>query len=293
MTIASAGARPTPELVGLTSDDTIIKYGRDWLTERATLKDYRENFVSFRDFVLEMIVIYLIFSEISSGNKHEKHQDTLFSLQQTSLNSLNDRSADTVDSLKQLKTATDTLAQTMQKALEQASKNAEASEKSARAAQASAETAIKALHVSERAYISATPEPKSTLKAGEKFTIGIDLFNSGKTAALDVVGSTKGLSVPSELTVDAAYKLSQTLITKGVASKTPVFAGGHLEQNMDSGILSDQDVLEITSGAKTYYIFVDIEYVDVYGKRHHTRTCAFYNSRTTHLSPCDSLSIME
>src|SRR5215471_4410882 len=92
---------------------------------------------------------------IHLGYQQEKQQALNFEKQQRVLTDLAGNTQATAKVLVDLQTTTEKMKNSIeQKLIPQAQRSATASERSARASESSSETAVDALHISERAYVS-------------------------------------------------------------------------------------------------------------------------------------------
>jgi hypothetical protein len=166
--VLAGGFSPSnKELMPLYNYDEIKTHARDWLYEQTTKKDYRERWVSFRDFILEIAVIALILWEVRLSYKSETQQNADFQQQQAVLKQMQKNAEDTSATLTNLYGATTDLNILMRDELEQTKRNAHAAERSANAADASSKTAVNALHISERPYITGIAKLNSPIKPGD------------------------------------------------------------------------------------------------------------------------------
>jgi len=82
-------------------------HARAWLTERADYHERREQWISARDLILDLVIIGLIGWEINMSYRQERHQSQDFEKQQKALTNLQNSSAATSDSLHKLVAAQD------------------------------------------------------------------------------------------------------------------------------------------------------------------------------------------
>ena len=182
-TVLAGGFAPAPaELQPIYQNADVQKRTRDWLTERADIREFRDKWVSARDLILEIVVIVLIGWELVVARRSDRMQDKNFTKQQNILQNLADSSRDTASILGALKSTTETMNQnivTLQGPVE----------RNAKAAEATSSTASKSLDISTRAYLSSAVVMEGTPTVGQKWRFSVSTTNTGKTAAVEVVSA--------------------------------------------------------------------------------------------------------
>lgn len=268
----------TQDLQALYLNEETKKHARDWLTESADVREFRDRWVSGRDLFLEIVVIILIGWEISLSISGEHQQARNFDDQQKVLTAMQQSTKDTAAQLALLKSTTEEMSKGV--------------ERNAKAAEASSATAAKSLVISERAYVSAIPTP-SELKAGEKFKITNTFLNSGKTPAISFITkswfgySQKGTSV------EDAYKqaIHEVVFDESVLSKSVLGPGQPSQQFVESGVpLTEADIASTTNGTIIWYIFIELSYNDTFSRPHVARTCNRYDPDSKKMLYCRVLN---
>jgi hypothetical protein len=272
-TMLAGGFTPsTPDLRTVYRTKESRLHARDWLTERSDIKDWREKWVSRRDLVLEILVILLIWREISLSITADTHQAENFTAQQAILTAMQKSTKDTADQLALLKSTTEQMNQGV--------------ERNAKAAEASSATAAKSLVVSERAYVTAasmSTEPKT----GEKLKITNSFVNSGKTPAIDFKAKSWQGVMAREIAVEDAYKQAVASVAlDDKASSNMILGPAQSSQNVIelAQALTESDITAINNGTLVWYVFVELRYDDTFGRHHITFAC----SRSTVL--CNTLN---
>lgn len=284
-TMLAGGLTPRPEdLAALYQTDETRNRARDWLTERADIRDWRERWVSGRDFLLEIVVIFLIGWELVLARRQDIMQDQNFKRQQEVLTNLANSSRDTASILASLKTTTETMNGNIVTLRGPVERNAIAAE-------ASSATATKSMHVSERAYIACAFSLSSPPKGGEKWSVNIALTNAGRTNAVELVSWAAVLVVAKGTDEKVARQQAFLTPLPRPPSKTVLTAGQQLGQVVETMTpLTDEMVDGIDAGRFVGYVFLDVNYKDVFDRRHRTEQCGFYLPSTKQIAGCSSLT---
>jgi hypothetical protein len=291
-TMLAGGFNPsTVDLQGLYALDVTRLHTRDWLTERTDIQEYRERWIPLRDFILEILVICLIGWEIHLGYQQDKQQAINFSTEQKLLNSLAINTQTTANTLASLQRTTESMNGTIERELVQSQRSATASERSAKASESSSKTAVDALHISERAYVSAAVKMNAPLKAGEKLSFTTIAHNSGKTTATEVSIQSRSWAGAKGLPLTTAHQQAFAMTVTGPTSETIIPSQQAIEQPWElPEKLDDNFVSLIKSKAVVIYVFVELTYRDGFKARHHTQVCEFYYPETEKMAACESLN---
>jgi hypothetical protein len=276
-TMLAGGFTPiTIDLQRIYQTEETRKRARDWLTETADVREFKDRWVSGRDLFLEIVVIALIGWEIGLGYQQEKMQSKNFNDQQKVLTSLWQSAKATADILASLKSTTEIMN--------------EAVKRGTAATEANAATSAQTLHMSERAYLACAVSMPTPPKAGDKVHVVATITNAGKGLAIDVVTTTKLVSVSKAAPVETAYA-SVTALPGQTRSKQPLAAGQQIQQVLDSPRdLTDDDVAKVTDQEQVIYAFVDATYRDLFGRQHSTQMCAFYYPPTKQMAGCSTMN---
>lgn len=291
--LAGGLAPASDDLQFLYRDDATRGLTRDWLTERAGIQDYRERWIPLRDFILEIIVIALIGWEISVSLSGERQQASDFKLQQQALTALATNTQTTATTLETLQATTEKMKDSVeQQLIPEATRSATASERSARASETSSKTAVNALHISERAYVSAVVKMDAPPKAGEKFSFTTIAHNSGKTTAVDVVVKSRSVAVSPNLSVVEVHKQAFAATISEPVSKSTLGSLQNLEQHWvaASSEVSEEAFNALKNKTSVLYVFVDLSYADAFGNQHQTQVCEYYAPDRAIMADCDSLN---
>lgn len=266
-----------------------VLHARDWLTERADSRERREQWISTRDLILEIVVIGLIGWEIRMSYRQERLQSQDFQKQQQVLTNLQSSSAATASTLTALQRTAELTNTTLQAQLDAVRKSEAQAERSAKAGETSASTASQALHISERAYVHMTASLAKPPSAGEKLQYSVLLGNSGRTPALELTASMAGVSTTSSTSVNEAHAVALNSVG---ALPTPgsvgtLAAGQTAAVPADALVaLTESEVDQITEGKILVYIFATVSYKDVFQQPHHTEICGFYDPPSKTFSAC-------
>ena len=256
----------------------LISYKADFYIRELDRKRDYWSWVSTRDLILEIVVIALIGWEIFLSIRAEHQQSDNFDAQQKVLKDMQTSTKDTATTLGLLKTTTETMSRGV--------------ERNAEAAEASSNTAKKSLVLSERAYVSASATP-SELKTGEHFTITTTFQNSGKTPAIDFTVSGYFGFVAKGLDEASIYQQArQSVVFKEKSeSKSILGPSQNAAQRLESiAPLTDADVTATQDGSRVWYIFVDVNYKDIFDRLHVTKLCEYYDPSHKSLLMCHSLN---
>jgi hypothetical protein len=233
--------------------------------------------VSIRDLILEIIVILLIGGEIYMSIRQEGQQRTNFNDQQTVLKNMLTSSQKTAETLTALKSTTEVMNQAV-------GRNAAASEQSA-------ETASRTLHMSERAYVTASVYLSSPPTAGQPVHAVAKLANSGRTTAVDLSSKFRLIFVLKQVSEKDAYTQAFTQVHLPYSSSTILGAGESTEMVTDTPrTLTAEEVKAIESRVMVLYAFVEVSYKDLFGRQHHTQRCTLYDSNIKGMIDCSTLN---
>jgi len=280
--LASGDLPRTEDLRWFGLRDDARRHARDWLTERADIQARRDRWIPLRDFILEIVVIGLIGWEIHVGYQQERQQSDNFDKQQTILKNLNESSKATADTLVSLKQTTDSELAAMKE-------STGLSERSAKASEASAVTSAKALHMSERAYLTTTIALFEPFKVGETRNFIATVLNSGRTPAVEVKSKSLAVAVPKGATEEVAHTIALAKLDLGAVftSTSIVAAGQQIAQSVNAqNPLTDEQVSAIADGRVRVYAFISVEYKDLFDHLHHTEVCSVYEPLTKQMIIC-------
>jgi len=292
-TMLAGGYKPsTSDLQEICGSEIRRIDARDWLTERNSLQEYRERWIPLRDLILEIAVIGLIGWEIHLGYQQESNQAGNFKEQQRVLKDLAGNTQTTAKILGDLETTTEKMKNSIeQELIPQAQRSATASERSAKASEASSNTAVNALHLSERAYVSVQIKINAPLKVGEKASFTSLALNSGKTTAKSVTMQSRSYLAPTEMSLAAVHELAFMAPLHGTISKAIIASQGNLEQRWTTQDKIDEGFLALIKDKKMILrLFVDLTYEDEFKVEHHAQACAFYNTDGDTMSICESFN---
>ncbi len=276
MMLAGGLTPSTEDLKNLYQTEQSRRCARDWLTESADVREFRDRWVSGRDLFLEIVVIGLIGWEIHMGYRQERQQSYDFSEQQKVQTNLARSSDATAKTLTALQTTTETM-----------SKNVE---RNAKAAEQSSATAAKTLHISERAYLACTVVTIPP-KEGEKLRVTSTVTNSGRTTAIEVEGASRTGLLPKGTSEDDARNLVFSNVIMGSPSKSILAPGQTMDQIVDSPIpLISAEVSAIDEGNKVWYLFVEVKYKDIFDHQHSTEACMFYLPAIKRMANCSKFN---
>jgi hypothetical protein len=277
-TMLAGGLPPsTQDLRDIYISEFAKRHARDWLTEVADLREFKDRWVSGRDLFLELVVIALIGWEIFMGYQQERMQSKNFIDQQRILKDMEESSKATAGTLASLKSTTEIMNQSVQR--------------SAAAMEANAATASQTLHLSERAYLTCAVSLVAPLKTGEKFHAIADVLNAGKGLAIDVVTVTYMAQVPKRITPEIAHETAVGKPLSASKSKRPLAAGQLVHQIVDSAFdLTDNDLADIENGSINIYVFVDGNYKDSFGHSHELKSCSYYYPPQKVLAICPTMN---
>jgi hypothetical protein len=262
-TMLAGGFNPsTSDLKAINASEIRRQDARDWLTERNSLREYRERWIPLRDFILEILVVALIGWEIVLGVRQEKHQAENFDQQQKVLTSMQKSSEGTAKTLTALENTTETMNKSV--------------ERNAAAAEATSTTAAKSLVLSERAYVSCVTtgdEPKE----GEKLRARSSYLNSGKTPAIDFEAKSMTGVVPKNASIEEARKLALSVIFNDKGSRSILGPGQSSQQGVESNApLTTGELSALKDRTETWYVFSLVRYKDTFNHQHTTETCNRY-----------------
>jgi hypothetical protein len=288
MVLAGGYTPSTKDLQGLYQTEESRQHARDWLTERADYHERHDRWTSLRDFLLEIVVIFMIGWEIHLGIKADREQNENFEKQQQVLSNLRDSSKSTADTLAALKQTTEAMRDMSGEELGEMKKSATQSEKSAKTAVESKEIAAKSLEVSQRAYVSGIFELAGPPKAGEKLHVKAVLENTGLTPALEVTSLIRMPILPIAQTLDSVHELAYGTVFSGTRSTTTLGHGQTFQQSIESITEpSELDVTEINEGRIRVYVFVLSTYRDSFDYPHKVELCVYYDPKFKQLMNCD------
>lgn len=139
------------------------------------------------------------------------------------------------------------------------------------------EATITQNQLDQRAWVAVRGTRIVTLAAGKPIQIDLDLFNAGKTFAVDTIYTGTIVSHYGPLDI-AQYAQSsgrpQARSSPSVAILVPSInatASGYTDQ-----ALNEATVEAIKNGAEYLYIFGEVNYKDVFRQQHFTRFCNWY-----------------
>lgn len=285
----AGGWRPgTQDLEDIYFSAVAKENARAWLTERAYYRERHDRWISFRDLLLEIIVIILIGWEIRISLRGDQHQEAGFKQQQQVLKNLQDSSKATADTLTALKQTTETMRDTSGQQLDAMKKSGTQSERSANAAEESKKIAARTLDVSQRAYVSGMLELASPPKAGEKLHVKAVLTNTGLTPALEVTSLIRMPIFPTAQTLESVHEVAAVGPVNGTRSTTTLAHGQSLQQSVESEVeVSESDVTEINEGRIRVYVFIFSAYRDSFDHSHKVELCVYYDPKFKQLMNCD------
>ena len=255
-------------------------------------------------------MILLIGGEIVIGIAQERQQKRDFESEQkvlgqlstntqatadklASLQALKDNTGKTADTLNNLYSTTSAMSNSVSEEVKQAKLNTKSAERSANAAEASSKTAIDALHLSERAYVTVTSTLDAPPKTGQPIKVSIVGQNVGKTVATDVKMTSSLGIVLIDLPLQTVRDKSLALADKPV-SQTVMFNQQSIQQSVSSFQPIPDNVIEsIKNKSFMIYVFTDVTYRDAFGDLHHTHQCNFYDVERDALSFCTSLNSVD
>ena len=265
----------TKDLQGLYQTEETKQHARDWLTEAADVREFKDRWVSGRDLVLEIVVIALIGWEIHMGYRQETQQSKNFADQQRVLTNLGDSSKATADILTSLKATTEAMNESVKR--------------SAAATEANAATSAQTLHMSERPYLACAVSMPALPKAGDKLRLITTVSNAGKGLAIDVETLSQLVIVPKGTSAEDAHASATTAATP--PSKLPLTAGQQTQQILDlPSVLTEADITNVADQKVVVYAFVDATYKDLFGRRHRTEVCEFYYPPIAQMVNCATLN---
>lgn len=283
-TMLAGGFTPKPEdLAKLYQTDETRDRTRDWLTERADIREWRERWVSGRDLLLEIVVIVLIGWELVVARRQDTNQASNFTKQQEVLQHLADSSRDTASTLGSLKDITDKMNGNIVILQGPVERNAAAAE-------ATSATATRSMHASERAYITCDYSP-SLPKADEKWNVTVTMTNSGSTVAVELISVSGVALAPKGTSEEDVRKQIFSGALKSPPSSTILGGGQHAVQNVEVfAALSNMAVDAINDGRTVAYVFTDLTYKDIFDRQHRNQQCGYYIPSTKAIAGCAKLN---
>lgn len=270
-------------------------HARAWLTERADYHERREQWISARDLILDLVIIALIGWEIHLGYQQERLQSRNFKEQQQSLTNLQNSSAETAKTLASLQRTTELMNTTLQMQLDALKKSATETARSAKAGEASAATASQAMHISERAYVHLRASLSKPPAAGEKPQISIRILNTGRTPAVELTPDCRAvfLSSPSspepmiESVREAAFANASLQELQKWQSISTLPSGQTSEVPFDlPRPLTQPEVDQLLHSKAWLCIFATVAYKDVFNQHHQTEICGIYDPRLNVVFDC-------
>jgi cytoskeletal protein RodZ len=268
-----------------------VEHARAWLTERADSHERREQWISGRDLILDLVIIVLIGWEIRMSYRQERLQSQDFEKQQQVLTNLQSSSAATANTLIALQRTAELTNTTLQEQLDAVRRSEAQAERSAKAGETSASTASQALHVSERAYVHMRAHLTKSPAAGETPQISISIFNSGRTPAVQLTPNSRAIIHSGPPTPDLAVELARTTAFAGPSSmwqSVATLAAGQTEEvpiTMPRA-LTQAEFDELIQGKAWLYIFAIASYKDVFQQVHNTEICSIYYPALKFLGDC-------
>src|SRR6266852_1556368 len=274
---------------GFTQD---VEHAKAWLTERADYHERREQWLSTRELILEIVIIALIGWEIHMSYRQEGLQSQDFEKQQQVLTNLQSSSAATANTLTALQRTAELTNTTLQAQLDAVTKAEAQAERSAKAGEASASVAALSLHISERAYVDVDAGVTSTPKVGERLGFQAYFTNVGRTPALDVVARVRSGLDPASDTAEHAHSVAfGPSVPIPYTSKGTISAGGKVQTTWQSAApLSQAELDGLATHRMRFYVFADVTYKDEFNRPHQTNFCAFLDPPTNTLLRCGSLN---
>jgi cytoskeletal protein RodZ len=268
---------------------------REWLTERSDYRERHDRWISFRDLLLEIVVILMIGWEIRLSLIGDRQQAESFRKQQEVLTNLQQSSKSTADTLAALKTTTETMSDTNARQLNAMQKSETQAERTAKASEEAAQTASKSMDFSQRAYVVGEIVLSAPPKAGEKLHLRARILNNGKTPALELTSRTGLAFVAMELPVKSAHDAAFPPLSKEtLISKTTLGSGQQIEQLADSpSELTEADINGINAVRLRFYIFVYISYRDLFGHLRKTEVCQYYDPNSKLMMTCNTFNNAE
>ena len=294
MMLAGGWSPSTIDLQDIYYSPLARENARDWLTERADYRERHDRWISFRDLVLEIVVIFMIGWEIRLSLVGDRHQADSFRKQQDVLTNLQQSSKDTADILAALKTTTEMMSDTNARQPSAIQQSGNQAERTAKASEDAAQTASKSLDLSQRAYLSGAIVLSGPPKIDEKLHLKTTITNTGKTPALELTCKTRMGIVSREMNVQSVHDAAFSTNIDPFSSKSTLASGERIEQAIDSfQELTEADVTGIDAGRLRPYIFVYVTYRDLFGHQRKTEMCQFYDPNFRMLMTCDSLNNAE
>lgn len=139
--------------------------------------------------------------------------------------------------------------------------------------------------VDQRAWVGVKDIIPQSLQAGQPFTIGIKITNTGKTPAFNLTAQWTISHGPKLLDVDKFVKsinyssqISKGLIYPNSEGAIPAITSYNL---------TDEQIRAIKAGEKIVYTLGTIKYEDIFGDLHTTNYCAFYEPGLNAFSFCN------
>jgi hypothetical protein len=227
--------------------------------------------------ILEIVVISLIGWEIYLGYLQEHQQAENFNKQQQVLTNLGKSSEATATTLTTLEKTTEIMSGAV--------------ERNAIAAETSSKTATRAMHVSERAYVTCVVL-QSPPKADAKWSLTVQLVNSGRTTATELVAKAGLIIVPKAMSAeDARNQLFSLPPPDLLKSESILGSGQQVSQVVESNsLLANIEIEAIEDKRTVAYLFVDLTYKDIFDRQHRSQTCVFYLPSTKSMVNCAVLN---
>jgi hypothetical protein len=110
------------------------------------------------------------------------------------------------------------------------------------------------------------------------------MTNYGKTPAKHVIAI--NFLHTADAPIDPVEYMKSPVETGGEKSWNVIFPTQSFELHPSTGSTEELGVEKTRSGKKILYLFVVINYDDVFGKQHVTRMCARYNATVKAFSTC-------
>jgi hypothetical protein len=291
----SGGSTPrAKELHPVYQTDAKVKHAARWLTERADSRERRDQWISTRDFILEIVVIALIGWEIRLGYQQARlqsqefgKQSQEFDKQQQILTNLEKSSTATANTLVSLQRTTELMNTTLQMQLDAARKSVAQTERGAKASEASATTASQTLRVSERAYVYLISSLLKKPSAGERVQLSILIGNSGRTPAIELSAISRAVIISSSASLQEARDIAFTAAPETMESVSTLPSGQTQQLQTESKLpLAQSEVDQVVEGKLLIYVFATASYKDILNQPHQTEICGFYNAKQNAFLNC-------
>lgn len=160
-------------------------------------------------------------------------------------------------------------------------------EKDLKQTAANSERSIKAtqdaIRLEQRAWVTIDSQRLKTLEQDKIASAEIEIVNAGKTIAKGGDSRSYILLPATKLIQYEPFGTQKKPISLGV-----MFPNSHyfLVTSTDDK-LTDMQVREVQNGSRFLYVWGDLNYTDVFGIKHHSNFCGFYDPPTHRFNLCD------